>query len=183
MKKLLSVLFILAIIVAPVALYADAPASEGNPPQIIKHGYIMPALQEPATADWSTGKGRKDWVIRWATDDNYLKKAPGMLLRGTSNVAFGGVDALTYPIHSSQDAPLGIGTAQGLIMGPVVATMRLASGAVDVATFWLPFWHGVPMKKPVLGLHDVHRYGVIADSDEYNHQTKRYFFNKLSDKY
>ena len=182
MKKLLSVMFILAIILTPVASYADT-AAESVPPQVLKHGYVTPALQEPATADWVNGKGRKDWVIRWATADNYLKKATGMLLRGTSNAGLGAVDVLTYPINSSIDAPLGIGTAQGLLLGPIVAAMRVSSGALDVATFWIPFWHGIPMKKPVLGLHDVHNYGVIGDATEYNHQTKRYFFNKASNEY
>jgi hypothetical protein len=68
-------------------------------------------------------------------------------------------------------------------MGPTVGVLRTTSGVVDIGTCWVPFWHGVPMKKPVLGLHDVHNYGEIEDVDAYNQSTKRYFFNKLSDEY
>jgi len=161
MKKLISLVCLLTIVVSPASLLAEDGVIV--PPQTLKKGSIVSVLQEPAGFDWVTGKGRKDWSIRWAADDNYLKKAPGQLLRGTSNVAFGWMDVLTHPIRSSKNAPAGLGTIQGIIMGPIVATLRLVSGAVDVATFWIPFWHGVPMKKQVLGLHDVTNYGTIAD--------------------
>lgn len=183
MKKLLSVISALAIILTPIAAYADASTAEPRPVQVERDGYIVPALQEPAGVDWVTGKGRKDWALRWAVDDNYIKKAPGMLLRGVSNTAFGWGDILTAPFRWSKNAPLGVGLVSGLIMGPIVATLRTVSGATDVATFWVPFWHGVPMKKQVLGLHEVAHYGTIEDVGEYDHATKRYFFSKLSEEY
>src|SRR3989344_2731980 len=189
MKKLLSLVLALAIGVIPVAAYADdAPAvavASANPIQFLKKGYIDNTnfRQEPATVNWVTGRGRKDGILEWAVDDNYLKKTPGMFFRGFSNTAFGWVDILTHPFRWSKNAPLGVGTLFGLVMGPTVATLRTSSGVVDLSTCWVPFWHGVPMKKQVLGLHDVHNYGTLEDVDQYNHETKRFFFNKLSDDY
>ena len=184
MKRLVAFFSILTLVCAPAALYADdAPASEAKPVQVLRDGYIAPSLQEPATVDWSTGNGRKHGVLQWAVADNYLKKTPGMFLRGVSNTGFGWVEVITHPLRWSKNAPLGLGTVAGLIVGPVMGTLRTASGTVDIGTCWIPFWHGVPMGKPALGLHDIHNYGTINDVHEYNHQTKRYFFNKLSDEY
>ena len=185
MKKLVTLFCVLTLVLAPTALYADdTPAAEGKPVQVLQKGYIVSNLQEPATVDWSTGNGRKDGVLEWAVNDNYLKKSTGMLGRGFSNTAFGWAEVITHPLRWSENAPLGLGTVAGLIVGPIMGTLRTASGAIDVATFWVPSWHGVPMAKPALGLHDVHNYGTtVNDVNEYNHQTKRYFFNKLSDEH
>ena len=189
MKQYLSLLLALAFALAPSAVYADeiatstAISGEAKPIQILKNGYIMPSLQEPATVDWSTGRGRKDGVLEWAVDDNYLKKTSGMFLRGFSNAGFGWAEVITHPVRWSKNAPLGLGTTAGLIVGPVMAVLRTASGVIDIATCWVPLWHGVPMSKPALGLHDVHNYGTIDDVEAYDHQVKRYFFNKLSDEY
>ena len=188
MKKLVIMLCVWSILLAPLALYAsDAPATPAvKPTQFLnKKGYVDNTnfIKEPATVDWVTGKGRKDGVLEWAVDDNYLKKVPGMFGRGFSNVTFGWADIITHPFRWSKNAPLGLGTVMGLVMGPIVGTLRTTSGVVDIATCWIPFWHGVPMKKQVLGLHDVANYGTIEDVAQYDHKTKRYFFNKLSDEY
>ena len=188
MKKLIALLCALSFVLAPAALYADdAVAAPGKPVQVLTtKGYINTMAQEPAGADWSTGKGRKDGVLKWAVDDNYLKKVPGMFARGLSNAAFGWVEILTQPLHWSRNAPLGLGTLMGVIVGPIKGISRTASGALDLGTCWIPFWYGVPMSKPALGLHDVHNYGAIAtveDVDKYNHQTKRYFFSGLKEEY
>lgn len=207
MKKLLSLAIALAIGLTPVVSFADeanirsttttvstgsdTPAAtatisaEAKPIQFLRNDYIdnTNMRKEPATVDWVTGKGRKDGVLEWAVDDNYMKKVPGMFGRGFSNVTFGWADIITHPIRWSKNAPLGLGTAMGLIMGPFVAVLRTTSGAIDIATCWLPWWHGLPMKKQVLGLHDVAHYGSIEDVNEYDHQTKRYFFNYLNEDY
>lgn len=184
MKKLVVLICVLTLLACPVVSFADdaASATEQKPIQILKHGYITP-VQEPATVDWSTGKGRKDGILEWAVDDNYLKKTPGMFLRGFSNTGFGWVEILTHPFRWTKNAPLGIGTLTGLIVGPVVGVLRTSSGVIDLGTFWIPFWHGVPMEKPALGLHDVENYGTIEDVKVYDKQVKRYFFNKLSEDY
>ena len=199
MKKLLSLFCALAIILTPIAAFADEVpvmttakttttsdvAPEAKPIQFLHDGYLDNShlRKEPGTVDWVTGKGRKDGVLEWAVDDNYLKKTAGMFGRGFSNVTFGWADIITHPFRWSRNAPLGLGTAMGLVMGPFVAVLRTASGALDVATCWVPWWHGIPMKKQVLGLHDVTYYGSIEDVNEYNHKTKRYFFNYLSKDY
>ena len=186
MKNIFAVLCVLSILALPLTGYAEMTASspeEGKPVQILKHGYITPMLKEPATTDWWTGTGRKDGMLEWAVDDNYLKKTSGMFLRGFSNTGFGWAEIITHPIRWSKNAPLGVGTLAGLIMGPVTGVLRTTSGAIDMTTFWVPFWHGVPMSKPALGLHDIHNYGTIDDVDVYNKQVKRYFFNEPNDQY
>ncbi len=189
MKKLLSLITALAILCAPALSYAEdgiAITEPAKPVQLLDHkGYIdnTNMRKEPATVDWVTGKGRKDGVLEWAVDDNYLKKTAGMFGRGFSNVSFGWADIITHPFRWTRNAPLGLGTAMGLVMGPVVGVLRTTSGAIDLATCWVPWWHGIPMKKQVLGLHDVTNYGSIEDVEEYNKQTKRYFFNYLSEEY
>ena len=190
MNKVLSMLVVSSFLRVPLNLHAQehqadpvAIAGAEKPVQILDKGVINVNLQEPANVDWSTGKGRKDGILKWAVEDNYAQKAPGMFLRGFSNLAFGWAEILTHPVRWSQNAPLGIGTLAGLVMGPVMATLRTASGAVDVTTFWVPFWHGVPMAKPALGLRDVKNYETIDDVNVYNRQVKRYGFNKLSDEY
>ena len=133
MKKLAILLCVFSIAFMAVAPYVSA----ADP-------------MEPAK--WSTGQGRKDWMVTGATSDNYGVKAPAMLLRGLHNVAFGWTEIIAQPIRHSQNAPLGVGTVTGLIMGPVMAITRTGSGVVDVLTFWIPGFHGWPMSKPVMGL-------------------------------
>ena len=143
MKKVTALFCALSILVAPIALYADeaATVAAAKPPQFItKNQYVdnTNMIKEAASVDWVTGKGRKDGVLRWAVDDNYLKKVPGMFGRGISNVSFGWVDAFTGPIYWSKDAPLGLGIFMGIVMGPLVAILRTTSGAIDIAigNYW-----------------------------------------------
>lgn len=203
MKRMFILFCVLSILLAPIASYADdaaltAPATSSGytddaaltapaakPIQFMRKGYVdnTNSVREPATVNWVTGSGRKDGILEWAVDDNYFKKTSGMFLRGFSNTAFGWGDIVTHPLRWSRNAPLGVGTLFGLVMGPTVAILRTTSGAIDIATCWVPFWHGIPMKKPVLGLHDVHNYGTIEDVEQYNHTTKRYLFNYLNEEY
>lgn len=186
MKKIVVLICVLTLLACPVVSFADDAASAAGekPVQVLKQGYVASGLKEPSTVDWSTGKGRKDGVLEWAVDDNYLKKFPGMFLRGFSNTGFGWAEILTHPIRWSKNAPLGVGTLAGLIVGPVVGVLRTASGVIDLGTFWIPFWYGIPMEKPALGLHDIENYGTtIEDVYVYDMQVKRYFFSKLSDQY
>lgn len=189
MKNAIMLLCVLSLVAGTTPAYAQEIATKAvsvnieKPVQVLDKGIVNETLKEPAGVDWSTGKGRKDGALKWAVADNYLKKVPGMFLRGFSNTAFGWVEILTHPVRWSKNAPLGLGTLYGFVMGPVMGTLRTSSGALDLATCWVPFWHGIPMSKPALGLHDVHYYDTIDDVDQYNHETRRYGFNKLSDEY
>ena len=107
-------------------------------------------VNEPA--NWTTGQGRKDWMVRNASSSNYWEKAPSMFVRGLHNVAFGWVEILAQPVRHSKNAPLLFGTLTGLVMGPVMAITRTGSGLVDVLTFWVPGFNGWPLSKPVIGL-------------------------------
>ena len=198
MKKGVALLCILSMILIPTALYADEASqgvsqSGGRPVQFItkkgppffREEYVdnTNAVKEPAGVDWSTGRGRKDFILKWAVDDNYLKKVPGMLLRGLSNVAFGWVEILTQPFRWNRNSPAGIGLATGVIMGPTMFILRTGSGVIDIVTCWVPWWYGVPLKKQVLGIHEVAHYGTIEDVDDYDHKTKRFFFDWLKEDY
>ena len=133
MKKVTILLCVFSIVFMAVMPYVSA----GDP-------------MEPTK--WSTGQGRKDWLVNGATSESYLVKAPAMLFRGLHNVAFGWAEIISQPIRHSRNAPLFVGTATGLVMGPVMAVTRTGSGLVDVLTFWVPKFHGWPLSKPVLGL-------------------------------
>lgn len=168
MKKFFSLLIIAAML-CPSPAFAnvlDADTDEVNK-----------KLAHVGSTDWNTGKGRHDAVVRWGADDNYLKKAVGMLGRGISNVAAGWSEIFIQPINWSKNSVVVVGQIQGLVMGVTMAVLRTASGAVDVGTFWVPFWYGVPMGKPALGLNDVHEFEVIEDAEAYDASTKRYFFD------
>jgi putative exosortase-associated protein (TIGR04073 family) len=186
MQKWIAVLCAMSMLIAPYALFADDEGVGTKPPEYLtKKEYVDTTgdTKEPASFDWTTGKGRKDWVLKWAVDDNYLKKTPGMFLRGVENVALGWTEILTQPFRWPKNSPFVTGLLSGLIMGPVNAVLRTSSGALDIATCWVPFWHGLPMRKPVLGLHDVHNYGTLEDVPSYDHQTKRRMFNWLKEEY
>ena len=133
MKKLAVYLCMFSIVFAAIAPYASA--ADSNTP-----------------ANWTTGQGRKDWMVRNAASDNYWEKAPSMFVRGLHNVAFGWVELIAQPIRHSKNAPLVLGTLTGIVMGIVMTVARTGSGLVDVLTFWVPGFNGWPLSKPVIGL-------------------------------
>ncbi len=133
MKKMAVLFCVFTIAFAAVAPFANA--ADPNEP-----------------AKWSTGQGRKDWLVSGANSDSYLKKAPSMLFRGVHNVLFGWVELLAQPVRHSKNAPLVVGTATGIVMGVVMTVARTGSGLVDVLTFWIPKFKGWPLSKPVIGL-------------------------------
>lgn len=167
MKKV--ILFVLAVmLMLPAPSQANVLNDAGNVDINQKH---------VKSTDWNTGKGRHDAIVRWAAKDNYFAKGAGMFGRGFSNLAFGWVEVFKQPINWSKNSILGVGQVQGLVMGVTMGTLRTASGALDIATFWVPYWYGVPMGKPALGLKDVHEFEVIEDAEAYDLSTKRYLFD------
>jgi putative exosortase-associated protein (TIGR04073 family) len=132
MKKVILLICAIALAFSSAPLFAEADPNE--------------------PMQWTTGKGRNDWTVRHADSENYFAKAPSQLFRGLHNVAFGWGEVISHPIRTTKNAPLVVGTATGLVTGPVTAVLRTGSGLIDVLTFWIPGFNGWGMPKPVLGL-------------------------------
>jgi len=174
MKKALALMLAIALVFSATPGFANV---------LDKQDVVNNTKMEPAGSNWVTGEGRHDLFIKWASSDNYFAKATGMLHRGISNVAGGPFELFLQPYRYSKNSPIVIGQFYGLLAGITWATLRTASGALDLATFLVPWFYGVPLTKPVLGLHTVHEYEVIEDAVAYNESvTKRGFiFDKDSD--
>jgi putative exosortase-associated protein (TIGR04073 family) len=75
----------------------------------------------------------------------YKEKLGGMLGRGLLNVVTCPVDIVTNTVNETKAGPPLIGTLVGVAKGVGCGALRLASGAVDVATFWVPGFNGFPV--------------------------------------
>ena len=89
----------------------------------------------------------EDSVWESAKSEQYGKKAGGMLGRGLVNVATCFVDIIVQTVHGTQDGPPFVGTLTGLGGGLGCTALRLTSGALDVVTFWVPGFNGIPVSK------------------------------------
>jgi len=155
----------LAVLVAFTVLFNVTP---GFANVLDSREVVDSKLSEPAGSNWVTGEGRHDLFIKWASSDNYVKKSIGMFHRGLSNTAAGWTELFLQPYRWSKNSPVLVGQVYGLLAGVTWAVLRTTSGALDVATFWIPGFRGVPLTKPVLGLHAVHEYETIEDPTSYN---------------
>ena len=86
-------------------------------------------------------------VWEMAKSEQYGKKAGGMLGRGLVNVATCFVDIIVQTVHGTQDGPPFVGTLTGLGGGLGCTALRVTSGALDVVTFWVPGFNGIPVSK------------------------------------
>ena len=86
-------------------------------------------------------------VWEMATSDQYGKKAGGMFGRGLVNVATCFVDVIVQTVHGTQDGPPFVGTMTGLGGGIGCTALRVTSGALDVLTFWVPGFNGIPVAR------------------------------------
>lgn len=87
--------------------------------------------------------GESVWDM--ANADQYGKKAGGMLGRGLINVATCFVDVIVQTVRGTQDGPPFVGTLTGLGGGIGCTALRVTSGALDVLTFWVPGFNGIPV--------------------------------------
>lgn len=85
------------------------------------------------------------WTM--AQSDQYGKKAGGQLGRGLLNVATCFVDVITQTVDGTQHGTPFVGTLTGLGSGIACTALRVSSGALDVATFWVPGFNGFPVSK------------------------------------
>lgn len=82
-----------------------------------------------------------------AQSDHYGKKAGGMLGRGLVNVATSFVDVIVHTVEGTQEGVPFVGTLTGLGSGIGCTALRVSSGALDIATFWVPGFNGIPVSR------------------------------------
>lgn len=90
------------------------------------------------------------WAARTGVHDaaespEYGRKFGGMIGRGVINVATSFVDVLVNVVNETKAGPPFVGTLTGLAKGVGCGTLRLGSGAVDLATCWVPGFNGFPV--------------------------------------
>ena len=86
-----------------------------------------------------------DSVWEMANSPEYGKKVGGMLGRGVINVATCFMDLIVQTVEGTQDGPPFVGTMTGLGGGLGCSALRVTSGALDVLTFWVPDFNGIPV--------------------------------------
>ena len=89
----------------------------------------------------------QETVWDMAESDQYGKKAGGQLGRGLLNVATCFVDIITQTVDGTKHGTPFVGTITGLGGGIACGALRVTSGALDVLTFWVPGFNGIPVSK------------------------------------
>ena len=83
-----------------------------------------------------------------AESPKYGEKAGGMLGRGLINVVSCPVDIPAGVVHGAKtNKPEFMGGVGGFATGAVCTILRASSGIIDVATFWIPGWNGIPISR------------------------------------
>ena len=103
-----------------------------------------------------------DSVWESAKSDQYNKKAGGMLGRGLINAVTCFVDIIVQTVHGTQDGPPFIGTLTGLGGGIGCTVLRAGSGVLDVVTFWVPGFNGIPVSRSYSNCLEVEEEGPAA---------------------
>jgi len=80
-----------------------------------------------------------------AESSYYKEKAGGMIGRGLLNAVTSFVDPLVHIVNETKAGPPLVGTLRGVATGLGCGVLRLGSGAVDIATFWVPGFNGFPV--------------------------------------
>jgi putative exosortase-associated protein (TIGR04073 family) len=93
------------------------------------------------------GFAAQENIWQMAQSEEYGKKAGGMLGRGLINAATCFVDLIVQTVEGTQDGPPFVGTLTGLGGGIACTALRATSGVLDVATFWVPGFNGIPVSK------------------------------------
>ena len=88
-----------------------------------------------------------DNVWQAARSDVYGTKFGGMLGRGLLNIATCFVDVIVHVVEGSKQGPPVVGSLTGLGSGIACTALRVTSGALDVATFWVPGFNGFPVSR------------------------------------
>lgn len=81
-----------------------------------------------------------------AASPKYGEKAPAMLGRGLLNAASCFVDMFAASVKGARETePQVMGAIGGFAKGALCTVLRATSGILDVATFWIPGWNGIPV--------------------------------------
>ncbi len=80
-----------------------------------------------------------------AESQEYGRKFGGMIGRGALNVVTSPVDLIVDVVNDTKSGPPLVGTLTGLGKGLGCGVLRLGSGAVDLVTFWVPGFNGIPV--------------------------------------
>ena len=90
------------------------------------------------------------WAARTPVHDaadsqDYGRKFGGMIGRGVLNITTSFMDILVNLVDETKAGPPLVGTLTGIAKGTGCGVLRLASGAVDLVTFWVPGFNGFPV--------------------------------------
>lgn len=107
-------------------------------------------------------QGETIWEM--ANSDQYGKKAGGMFGRGLLNAATCFVDVIVQTVNGTQDGPPFVGTLTGLGGGIACTALRATSGVLDVGTFWVPGFNGIPVSKDYANCLDLEEEAPAAES-------------------
>ena len=82
-----------------------------------------------------------------AKSEQYGTKAGGMLGRGLLNAVTCFVDLIVHTVDGTQQGPPFVGTLTGLGSGIGCTVLRAGAGVLDVDTFWVPGFNGIPVSR------------------------------------
>lgn len=94
--------------------------------------------------------GQPAWAMRTtvhqaAESQDYGRKFGGMIGRGILNALTCFVDVIVNVVNETKAGPPLVGTLTGVAKGTGCGVLRLASGAIDLTTFWVPGFNGLPV--------------------------------------
>ncbi len=90
------------------------------------------------------------WAARMPIHDAaessaYGRKFGGMIGRGLLNAVTSFVDIVVNIVNETKAGPPVVGTLTGLAKGAGCSVLRVGSAAVDLTTFWVPGFNGMPV--------------------------------------
>ena len=93
-----------------------------------------------------TAQAKNVWEM--AQSKSYGEKAGGMLGRGLLNAVTCFVDIPVQMVAGAKKTkPEFVGAVGGFATGVLCTILRAASGVLDVATFWVPGFNGIPVSR------------------------------------
>ncbi len=113
----------------------------------MKKGMILAFLALALLCSRNAFAAQQETVWEMANSESYGKKAGGMLGRGLVNAATCFVDVIVQTVNGTKEGPPFVGTLTGLGSGIGCTALRATSGVLDVATFWVPGFNGIPVSK------------------------------------